>query len=158
SYSQGDAWYNHTSYNNPAKGSFAFAAGIMHETGHNLGLKHGQSTQSGHGTLFPTLPSDHDSYQYSVMNYRQFPCRPVFTPGNVEHAPEHPPTFMQDDIAALQYMYGANYNYNSGNTTYTWSPTTGEMFINGVGQGAPTSNFILMTVWDGGGTDTYDLS
>jgi serralysin len=32
------------------------------------------------------------------------------------------------------------------------------MFIDGAGQGAPGANRIFMTVWDGGGTDTYDLS
>src|SRR5262249_24378899 len=39
-----------------------------------------------------------------------------------------------------------------------WSTTTGEMFVNGVGQGAPGGNTIFMTVWDGGGNDTYDFS
>ncbi|MCO5966744.1 calcium-binding protein, partial [Sinorhizobium meliloti] len=42
--------------------------------------------------------------------------------------------------------------------TYRWSPTSGEMFVNGMGQGAPGGNKILLTVWDGGGTDTYDFS
>ena len=55
-------------------------------------------------------------------------------------------------------MYGANYNTNSGNTVYKWSPTTGQMSINGVGQGAPAGNKIFMTIWDGGGNDTYDFS
>jgi serralysin len=32
------------------------------------------------------------------------------------------------------------------------------MFINTIGQGAPGGNKILLTVWDGGGTDTYDFS
>jgi serralysin len=32
------------------------------------------------------------------------------------------------------------------------------MFINGVGQGAPGANRIFLTVWDGGGVDTYDFS
>ena len=62
------------------------------------------------------------------------------------------------DIAAVQKMYGANYSTNSGNSIYQWSPDTGEMFINGVGQGAPGSNKVFMTLWDGGGTDTYDFS
>ena len=154
-YAQGDSWYNPSGYNNPTLGSFQRVAGIMHETGHNLGLKHGHATQSGHGTLFPTLPANHDSYEYSVMTYRTFPGDP---PGSGDNASERPTTFMQNDIAALQYMYGANYNYNNTGTTYTWSPTTGEVFINGVGQGAPATNYILMTVWDGGGIDTYDLS
>ena len=32
------------------------------------------------------------------------------------------------------------------------------MSINGVGQGAPGGNRIFQTIWDGGGTDTYDFS
>ena len=40
-------------------------------------------------------------------------------------------------------MYGANYNTNSGNTVYTWSATTGEMSVNGVGQGASTDQHDL---------------
>ena len=68
-------------------------------------------------------------------------------------------TLMMYDIAALQHLYGANYNTNSGNTVYTWSPTTGEMFVNGIGQGAAGANRIfVMTLWDGNGADTYDLS
>jgi serralysin len=32
------------------------------------------------------------------------------------------------------------------------------MFVNGVGQGAPGANRIFLTVWDGGGVDTYNFS
>jgi Ca2+-binding RTX toxin-like protein len=32
------------------------------------------------------------------------------------------------------------------------------MFVNGVGQGTPGGNRIFLTVWDGGGQDTYDFS
>ena len=126
----------------------------MHETGHALGLKHGHAAQSAHGVTFPALPEDHNSLEYSVMTYHQFVGDTVAG----DNALEHPTTYMQDDIAAMQYMYGANYNYLNGNTTYSWSATTGEQFINGVGQGQPISNFILMTVWDGGGVDTYDFT
>ena len=55
-------------------------------------------------------------------------------------------------------MYGANFNTNSGDSVYTFSQTTGEMFINGVGQGAPSGNKIFLTIWDGGGNDTIDVS
>jgi serralysin len=65
---------------------------------------------------------------------------------------------MMLDIAALQQMYGANFGTNAGDTVYRWSATTGEMSINGAGQGASGANRIFMTVWDGGGTDTYDFS
>lgn len=155
-YAQGDSWYSAGLAANPGLGSFDFTAWIMHETGHNLGLKHGHVTQDGHGITFPMLPADHNSYEYSVMTYSQFPG----DTGSGDNAPHHPTTFMQNDIAALQYLYGANYGAgsNNGNTVYTWSPTTGQAFFNGAGQGAPIANFVLMTIWDGGGTDTYDLS
>jgi len=55
-------------------------------------------------------------------------------------------------------MYGAIFSTRAGNTTYTWSPTTGEMSIDGVGQGAATSNTAYAAIWDGNGTDTYNLS
>ncbi len=153
-YQQGDTWYSHSYYDAPSLGSFAFSSGIMHETGHALGLKHGHAAQSAHGVTFPALPEGHNSLEYSVMTYHQF----VGDTAPGDNAPEHPTTYMQDDIAALQYMYGANFNCLNGNTTYSWSATTGQQFINGVGQGQPISNFILMTVWDGGGVDTYDFT
>src|SRR6185436_7349045 len=70
----------------------------------------------------------------------------------------YPQTLMMYDIAAIQHMYGANFNFNSGDTVYKWSPTSGQEFINGVGQAAPGANRIFMTVWDGDGNDTYDFS
>jgi serralysin len=154
-FAQGDNWFNRTSYDDARLGTYAAAAGIMHETGHSLGLKHGHATQDGHGTTFPELPTDHNSYEYSVMTYHQY----VGDTTPSDTAPDHPTTYMQDDIAALQYMYGANFNTNSGNSVYSWNPSTGEMSINGVGQGdAPFENYVLMTLWDGGGNDTYNFN
>ena len=42
--------------------------------------------------------------------------------------------------------------------SYSWSPTTGETFIDGVGQGASSANKVYEAIWDGGGIDTYNLS
>src|SRR3712207_1266270 len=55
-------------------------------------------------------------------------------------------------------MYGADFTTNATDSVYTFSQTTGEMFINGVSQGDPSGNKILMTIWDGGGNDTIDAS
>ncbi|HKR25255.1 MAG TPA: M10 family metallopeptidase C-terminal domain-containing protein, partial [Allosphingosinicella sp.] len=109
-----------------------------------------------------------DSVEYSVMTYRSFPGQDLSNGGGYTNEDwGYPQTLMMYDIAALQQIYGANYNTNSGNTTYRWSATTGELSINNVGQGAPgdgngvtsaSENRVLMTVWDGGGTDTYDFS
>ena len=43
----------------------------------------------------------------------------------------HAQTYMMYDIAALQYLYGADFTTNAGNTTYTWNPTTGATFVDG---------------------------
>ena len=73
-------------------------------------------------------------------------------------ADSFPQSLMMLDIAAIQYMYGANFDTNSGDTVYTFSPTTGEMSVDGIGQGLPSGNRIFRTIWDGNGIDTYDLS
>jgi serralysin len=90
------------------------------------------------------------------MTYRSYPGADLS--GYVVESFGYAQTLMMYDIAALQAMYGANFNTNSGNTVYSWNPSTGEMSINGVGQGAPGANRVFMTIWDGGGTDTYDMS
>ncbi len=148
----GDSWYRNSggTYDNPVKGNYA-AHTFLHEIGHALGLKHGHETD-----VYGALPAAHDSLEYSVMTYRSYIGGPLT--GYTYEAWGAPQTLMQDDIAALQYLYGANFNTNSGDTTYSWNPTTGEEFINGVGQGAPGGNRIFMTLWDGNGTDTYDFS
>jgi serralysin len=146
----GDAWFNKSSgaYSTPLKGNYAYLT-FMHEIGHALGLEHAHEAN--------VMPQDRDSIEYTVMSYRSYVGAST-TSGYVNETWGYAQSLMMLDIAALQHMYGANYSTNSSNTTYSWSPTTGEMFINNVGQGAPGGNKILLTVWDGGGTDTYDFS
>lgn len=151
SHAWGDTWYGMARIANTTVGSHDYTAGLLHSIGHTLGLKDGHVTQSG----FPTLPTEHDSPEYSIMTDRRYVGDNY---GGVDYAAHRPTTLMMNDIAALQYMYGADNSYNSGNTIYTFSPTTGEMFIDGVGQSAAAANYILLTVWDGGGVDTYDFS
>lgn len=43
-------------------------------------------------------------------------------------------------------------------TVYTWDPTTGQSFANGVETKTSGNNQVYMSIWDGGGNDTYDLS
>src|SRR5262249_54888249 len=143
-------WFGNVADEVPTKGSYAFYTS-MHEIGHNLGLKHGHEDDGIHGVL----PSGHNSTEWSLMTYHSYLGGDLFYRNADGSGPQ---TYMIDDIAALQFLYGANYTTNSGNTTYSWSPTTGEMFVNGVGQGASTTNTIYESIWDGGGTDTYNLS
>ena len=144
----GDAWFNKSSgyYSNPVKGNYAYTT-FLHEIGHSLGLEHPH--ENG-------MPVERDSMEFTVMSYRSYTGAPLT--GYVNESWGFAQSLMQLDIAAIQQLYGANFTTNSGNTVYTWSPTTGEMSVNGVGQGAPGGNRIFMTVWDGGGVDTYDFS
>jgi serralysin len=150
----GDAWFNNTQgyYDNPIRGNYAYVS-FLHELGHALGLKHPHEVDGAFGAM----PLDRDSMEYSVMSYRSYIGQST-NGGYTNQSGSFPQTLMMYDIAALQKMYGANFNTNSGNSIYSWSALTGEMFINGVGQGAPTQNKIFLTIWDGGGTDTYDFS
>lgn len=151
----GDVWYgsDYTAYNTAVKGRYEWATSI-HELGHALGLKHGHETG---GVANTAMQSAYDYMAYSVMTYRSYQGANTAL-GYQNELNGYAQTFMMYDIAALQTMYGANFNTNSGNTTYRWDPNTGEMFIDGVGQGAPGGNRIFMTLWDGNGTDTYDFS
>lgn len=118
---------------------------LLHELGHALGLAHGHVADA--------LPPEYQGYDWTVMSYRAHPDST-----SLVFAGRGPETWMLADIATLQYQFGANFAFNAGDTVYTWSPTTGETFIDGVSQGRGSSNDIYRTVWDGNGTDTYDLS
>ena len=134
----------------------------LHEFGHALGLKH--SFENG-GVAGP-VPKALDTLEYTVMGYDAYQDP---TDSTVDQRNwwaddgNNPQTYMPLDIAALQDMYGADYTTNNGNTTYTWNQTTGALSISDSLKGAsgldsPVTNNIFMTVWDGGGTDTYDFS
>ncbi|MFC1455918.1 M10 family metallopeptidase C-terminal domain-containing protein [Microvirga arabica] len=129
------------------KGDYAFLT-FIHEIGHALGLEHPH--EAG-------MPDDRDSMEYTVMSYRSY-IGASTTGGYPNETWGYAQSLMMLDIAALQHLYGANYATNGAGTVYTWSATTGEMFVDGVGQGAPGGNRILLTIWDGGGNDTYDFS
>jgi serralysin len=146
----GDAWFNKSSghYSRPAKGNYAYVT-FLHEIGHALGLEHAHEGN--------VMPVNRDSMEYTVMSYRSYVGASTTT-GYTNEAWGYAQSLMMYDIAALQHMYGADFTTHSENTTYRWSSASGEMFINGMGQGAPGGNKILLTVWDGGGTDTYDFS
>ena len=160
----GDVWFGRSyDYSKPKVGGYEFAT-MIHELGHALGLKHAH--EAG-GVSGEAIPRNRDSLEYSVMTYRSYVPFPTQNPpenGYTNETYGFPQTYMMYDIAALQAMYGADFAFRKGNTVYRWNPTTGETYVDGVGQGAPgdgmggPANRIFLTIWDGGGSDTYDLS
>ena len=156
----GDVWFGtQTNYTSPVMGNYAYLT-HLHEVGHALGLKHAH--EAG-GVAGVGVPPQHDGLEYTVMSYRSYVGGPAGAYSNETWG--YPTTYMMNDIRALQEMYGADYTTNGGNTVYTWNAATGEFSIDGVGEGRPggasadaSANNVFMTVWDGGGTDVYDLS
>ena len=149
----GDVWFNtdQRSFDAPVKGSYGWMT-FLHEIGHAFGLKHGHEAEG----RFDALPYDHDTLEYTVMTYRSH--EGAGTASFVNGSADYPQTLMMGDIAALQALYGANFSNAGRSLIYSWSPTTGETFVNGVSQGATVGNRVFMTVWSGGAEVTYDLS
>jgi Ca2+-binding RTX toxin-like protein len=161
----GDVWVApRTEYNRPISSSYSYFM-LIHELGHALGLKHSQEDWTDPSDpvyalapnhTSPNVPADRDTIEYTVMSYHAYVGAPTTAYPNFYF----PQTFMMYDIAALQAMYGADYGAesNNTNTVYKWDPNTGEMFINNAGQGDQFGDTVFLTIWDGGGYDTFDLS
>ena len=147
----GDAWFG-ASGAAPLRGDYDWLV-LGHEIGHTLGLVHGHDVDEDFGAM----EAARDSIEFTIMTYRSYVGDPLQGGYSIQWN-SFPQTLMIYDIAAIQYLYGANYTTNAGATVYAFDPDTGEMSINGLGQGAPASNRLFLTIWDGGGTDTYDFS
>lgn len=98
---------------------------LLHEVGHALGLKH--SGAYGDGDLPPYLPVNEDSINNTVMSYNE---------GAQATYSNEPITPMIYDVAAIQFLYGANMSTNATDTGYGFTGTA-----------------ISQTIWDAGGTD-----
>ena len=143
----GDVWFNRigsSATNSWAPGSFSFFT-VLHELGHVLGFKHPFYEVGSSGAV---LPSSLDTSQYTVMSYTTPPndlFRTItYANGSLslQTDPVNPETPMVLDIAAMQYLYGANLTYNAGNDVYSFD----------------TAIPFYKTIWDAGGTDTISVS
>lgn len=107
---------------------------LLHETGHLLGLKHpGNYDSTGNPLPGASLPKAEDSGDYTQMSYTP--------PGSTGRTGYYGSTPALYDIQAVQYLYGANLNYRTGNDTYSFS-----------------SQSTVQCIWDAGGVNTFDFS
>ena len=142
--SDGDIWLNTGSSGatntNWSAGSYNYMS-LIHEVGHALGLKHPFED----GTVMDPAFANR---LYSIMAYdsakfSQFVDVETTATGYTYSVHEIvPDTPMLFDIAAIQYMYGANMTYHTGDDTYTFDPSTP----------------FLRTIWDAGGNDTISIA
>ncbi|WP_292992678.1 M10 family metallopeptidase [Nitrosomonas sp.] len=113
----GDIWMNTQSllnFENWTPGTISFET-LLHEIGHALGFKHPFANPDD--PTEETLPPALDSIMHTIMSY-------TYSNLQGEEGNEfsfHPTTPMVLDIAAMQYLYGANTHYHAGNDTYTYN-------------------------------------
>jgi Ca2+-binding RTX toxin-like protein len=140
--SAGDIWISHLLASNIEwqVGSYNFEA-LLHEIGHALGLKHPFESN-------PKLPTAWDSRVYTVMSYID-PLNDMYPNiGYVNGKTDwltyriFPDTPMVLDIAAIQYIYGANTSYKSGNDVYKYDPASP----------------FFTSIWDAAGNDTISVA
>ncbi len=143
----GDMWFStsQSKFDEALVGSYGFFT-ILHELGHALGLKHGHE-DTDNGALSPEV----DGMPATVMTYRSyFGAHDDYYQNMSDSFAQ---SYMAYDVAALQALYGVNWTTNASRTTYSWDSATGEMSINGTGQGAPVGAEVFSTLWDAGGRD-----
>ena len=144
----GDAFFNGVGQF-PVQGTADYHAVLM-MAAHGLGLKYAHDASQ-----WGPVAAAYDALEYTVMSFRSYVGQAIGEYSN--EIGGMPQTYMMGDIRALQEQYGADFTTNAGHTLYSWDPQSGETFINGEMALDPLKNRVFLTIWDGGGIDTYDL-
>ena len=144
-----DAYFS-TDYSSLKQGGYDFAT-VIHEFGHTIGLKHPHDSGGGGRPNFPGVTTAFEDYGdfnlnqglYTMMTYNdgwqtgpKGPLDPTSISGYGYQG-----TPMAFDVAALQFLYGANTSFHTGDNVYTLSS-------------ANASGTFYSCIWDTGGIDT----
>ena len=139
SLSQAEVFLNNTSTGSSSSSTSTLTPGgygymtLIHEIGHALGLKHpGNYNSTGsQGANPPYLPNAADSEKFTVMSYLD----------NADSSIYHSTPALLD-VAALQYLYGANTSAAGASRTFAFS----------------NSSAFVTTLLSSGSNDTIDIS
>ncbi|QXT41106.1 M10 family metallopeptidase C-terminal domain-containing protein [Gymnodinialimonas ceratoperidinii] len=147
----GDIWLNNQSFGWQSYGFGTYTSFTMlHEIGHAIGLAHPGTYNASSGVTFSYqnhAQFTEDSQQYTVMSY--FDETHTGASGGLGF----PDTFMLHDFMAIHQLYGTDDTYNAGNTIYGFNATEAGSAYDFTANATP-----FMTVYDGAGSDTIDLS
>jgi Ca2+-binding RTX toxin-like protein len=143
---QGTGWDESDSNGGLQVGGYGFLT-LVHELGHGLGLAHPHDNGGG-STIWPGVTAAFGSYGdnnlnqgiFTVMSYNDgwAQVQSPLSNGLTNYGYVAGPSAF--DIAAIQYLYGANTSFHSESTTYTLPDTN-----------APGTYWTA--IWDTGGAD-----
>ena len=123
---------------------------LVHEMGHIMGLSHTTISAGDSYDEYATYLQNNQAF--TQMSYTRA------VSGGLDWETSYASTPMIIDIAALQSIYGANMETRAGNTVYGFNSTADRNAFDFDTLLQEYGEIGAIAIWDGGGTDTLDMS